>query len=360
MARGAATPAFVRKLVIKQFHDGNSMRKIGKSLNLAKSTVSDIIKTYGETASTEVRGKSTGRPCIVSPRQQRRLVRICKTYRRATLREITAIWNDASGLHLSRECCRKWMRTSGLRFYKVHINNIKIKYSLPIDFILQAKEKPLLTKKQKNKRLAWAKEKVHWSLEDWNKVIFSDESKFDVCVGDCRKRVIRSKAEAFHKDCLKRTVKFPKGQMIWGCMSAHGLGQLVLINGTINASKYQDILANSLLPSSAALYPEADFIFQQDGASSHTAKSTQKWFSDNGIKVLDWPSNSPDLNVIETLWHKMKQELRNSPQRTLPHLQGKLQSIWDSFTPDVCRSLVATMPARIAAVIKSKGDVTPY
>ncbi|RYA67823.1 hypothetical protein DD592_27240, partial [Enterobacter cloacae complex sp. 2DZ2F20B] len=61
----------------------------------------------------------------------------------------------------------------------------------------------MLTEKQKINRLNWAKSKVSWTVEDWPKVIFNDESKFDVCMGDLRKRVIRTKNEAYHKDCLK-------------------------------------------------------------------------------------------------------------------------------------------------------------
>lgn len=209
-------------------------------------------------------------------------------------------------------------------------------------------------------RLSWAKEKAQWTLEDWNKVIFSDESKFDVCVGDMRRRVIRSKQEAFHKDCLKRVVKFPHGQMVWGCMSARGLGRLSFIKGTVNAQKYQELLETSLLPSTQDLYPDGDFVFQQDGASSHTAKSTKNWLSDRHIITLNWPANSPDLNVIETVWHEMKRKLRDNPQRTLPNLQAKIEEIWHTLTPEFCRTLVSTMPARIQAVIKAKGDVTPY
>jgi hypothetical protein len=45
-------------------------------------------------------------------------------------------------------------------------------------------EKPLLTEKQKKNRLLWAQSKVKCTDEDWSKVVFSDESKFDVSVGD--------------------------------------------------------------------------------------------------------------------------------------------------------------------------------
>ncbi len=50
-----------------------------------------------------------------------------------------------------------------------------------------------------------------------------------------------------------------------------------------------------MLPSADNLYGDADFIFQQDLAPAHTAKS---WFNDHGVIVLDWPANSPDLNPI--------------------------------------------------------------
>lgn len=225
---------------------------------------------------------------------------------------------------------------------------------------LQAKEKPLLTTIQKKRRLNWAKSKKSWTTEMWSNVIFSDESKFDVCVGDFRKRVIRTKSEAFHKDCLKRTVKFPKGVMIWGCMSSKGVGKYEFIDGTVNAEKYQDILSRNLIPIAEEYFEKESFIFQQDGASSHTAKTTKIWFGNHNVKVLSWPSSSPDLNVIETLWHQMKKSLRNDPQRTIPALKAKITQIWNSFTPEYCKILVDSMPKRIQAVIAAKGDVTSY
>lgn len=73
------------------------------------------------------------------------------------------------------------------------------------------------------------------------------EPKFDVYVGDYRKLVIRT-THAFHMGCLKRSVTFPKGLMIWGCMTASGLRGFEFIEGTVKAAKYQQIIQNSLLP----------------------------------------------------------------------------------------------------------------
>ncbi len=49
-----------------------------------------------------------------------------------------------------------------------------------------------------------------------------------------------------------------------------------------------------MLPSADQLFKDADFIFQQDLAPTHTAKSTKSWLNDHGVGVLDWPLTSPE------------------------------------------------------------------
>ncbi len=56
-----------------------------------------------------------------------------------------------------------------------------------------------------------------------------------------------------------------------------------------------------MLPSADQLFKDADFIFQQDLAPVHTAKSTKSWLNDHGVGVIDWPANSPDLNPRESM-----------------------------------------------------------
>ncbi len=76
--------------------------------------------------------------------------------------------------------------------------------------------------------------------------------------------------------------------MIWGAMSSAGVGSLCFLKTNVTALVYQDIVDHFMLPSADQLFEDADFIFQQDLAPAHTAKSTKSW-------LIDWPANSPDL-----------------------------------------------------------------
>ncbi len=80
-----------------------------------------------------------------------------------------------------------------------------------------------------------------------------------------------------------------------------------------------------MLPSADQLFKDADFIFQQDLAPAHTARSTKSWLNDHGVGVLDWPANSPDLNPIENLWGIVKKKMRNKASkltRPEPHRES--------------------------------------
>ncbi len=76
------------------------------------------------------------------------------------------------------------------------------------------------------RRLTWAKEEKNWTVAQWSKVLFSDESKFCISFGNQGPRIWRKGEEAHNPSCLKSSVKFPQSVMIWGAMSFAGVGPL--------------------------------------------------------------------------------------------------------------------------------------
>ncbi len=81
-------------------------------------------------------------------------------------------------------------------------------------------------------------------------------------------RVWRKGGEAHSPSCLKSRVKFPQSVMIWGAMSSVGVGPLCFLKTNVTAPVYQEILEHFILPSADQLFKDADFIFQQDLAST--------------------------------------------------------------------------------------------
>ena len=101
-------------------------------------------------------------------------------------------------------------------------------------------------------------------------------------------------------------------QMIWGCLVGNKLGPITFVSGMVNKDVYIDILKDTFLPFIDALAADGltNIVFQQDNATSHTAKRTKEFLdnaiSAHGFSVMHWLSNSPDMNLIKQLWAHLK------------------------------------------------------
>ncbi len=101
---------------------------------------------------------------------------------------------------------------SGLKLESVHQESPRS------DVFRKRVTKPLLNQRQRQKHLTWAVEKNNWTVAQWSKVLFLDESKFCISFGNQGPRVWKNSGEAQNPCCLKSSVKFPQSVMIWAAV----------------------------------------------------------------------------------------------------------------------------------------------
>jgi hypothetical protein len=79
-------------------------------------------------------------------------------------------------------------------------------------------------------------------------------------------------------------------------------GVMVQLETRFNRDFYTPILENRMPPSVIRVYPNQNFVFQQDNCPVHTVQRVTAWFQNHNVTVLNRPSRSPDLNQIENMW----------------------------------------------------------
>lgn len=224
-----------------------------------------------------------------------------------------------------------------------------------------AQRRPLIRKANKIKRLEFAKKYVNKPISFWKKVIWSDESKFDLFGHKRRPRVWCKPGERLLEKNVQKTMKHGGGSiLVWGCFAWSGVGNLVPINGIMTADVYIDIINENLEESLLKVGLENDFIFQQDNDPKHTARKSLAFFRSSRIKLLDWPAQSPDLNPIENLWSILDQNVDKGDVTSKEKLLDALRETWDKIDEQQIRNLVESMPRRLQAVIEAKGGHTKY
>ncbi len=135
-------------------------------------------------------------------------------------------------------------------------------------------------------------------------------------------------------------------------------GELHFIDGIMNSQMYCSILKEKMLPSLRALGRRA--LFQHDNDPKHTSKATVGFLKKNRVKVIQWPSMSPDLNPIEHLWGTLKRQVEHHSPSSIQSLKEVILEEWKKIDLAKCRQLVHSMPRRLGAVIKNHGGQTKY
>ncbi|GBN12751.1 Transposable element Tc1 transposase [Araneus ventricosus] len=147
--------------------------------------------------------------------------------------------------------------------------------------------------------------------------------------------------------------------LVWGCMSASGLGNLVFIDGIMNHALYLSILRDLKL-SSQNLGIGNNFVFYEDNDSKHTALNVRLWCFYNCPQNLKTPPQSPYLNPIEYIWRELEVRARKHDIKTKSELKTVMMEEWMNIDTEITKKLVKSISKRLKAVVDAKGYTTKY
>ena len=266
----------------------------------------------------------SGRPRKLTKSDEKYLKVTSLRDRKKTSRALTAQLVQTSGTQVHSSTIRRTLIRNG------HHGRVAVR-------------KPLLRKGNKTKRLKYVREHNNWNFDQWKKVLWSDESKFEIFGSKRRQYVRRRSGEELQEPCLQPTVKHGGGSIqVWGCISAGGVGDLVRIDGIMNAEKYRQIFIHHAIQSGRRLIGPR-FTFQQDNDPKHTANKFKRYLKrkedQRVLELMEWPPHSRDLNIFEAIWdHLDRKKIKKQP-KSQEELWEVLQNARNNISEKVLQKL---------------------
>ena len=362
-------PATKWEIAVLSKKEGYNHSRIARETGVSRHCVAATLANYqrsGNSDATYLPPRDV-KKTATTPQQDAQLIRLCKAEPFLKPRELKA----RLSLHgVSLTTVKRRLREAGLNGY-------------------HAPSKPSLTDNHKAERLRFAmmhlptnfnmarfpnyeemELNTNYRFCDWDKVVFSDESMICSSASGGVTWVRRPRNKRWEaKYILDNTSSSRVTCMVWGYITKNGLGELIRLKGRNNARKYQEEVLIKYVKPFMDAHP--DLMFQQDNCPIHRAHTNRNWLDEEKIRVLDgWPAKSPDLNLIEQVWHQLKKELEGEmtgfkgayPKRQ-DQLWVKVHAAWErlrSKDPPVVKALYRSMGKRIAYVLDKQGASTPY
>ena len=330
----------LKERVVALHQERHGYKKIARALKLSRNTVAKIIQNFKKNGTVKPASKRSGRPKKITERMARLVTRKVLQDRRKSASKLAQDVSEATGSTVSAQTIRRTLHSS-----KLHGR--------------QPRRKPLLKKRHKDARLKFAKAHQTKDQTFWDKILWSDETKINIFGSDGEQKVWRRNGEAYAEGCTIPTVKHGGGSvMVWGAMSSQGVSNLHFIDRIMTADTYCKILDEHMLPTLKSLGRGA--LFQHDNDPKHSARLTSAFLKKKKVKVIEWPSMSPDINPIEHLWGVLKRRVEQRQPSSRSQLKEVISEEWHLITAETCSNLVTSMPRRLDAVLASKGGHTKY
>ena len=222
-----------------------------------------------------------------------------------------------------------------------HLSSLGYRNALPLNT-------PMLTQVHKQKRVEWA---LKHKDDNWRKTLFTDETAF---------QLFRNTIRHWYKG-VRPIRPIPKDRskiFAWAGFSVKGKTSLFCFRRIMDGKFYTEILEKHI-PEVRSMF-RGNWRFQQDNDPKHTSRIAKEFLENNVPEVMDWPSNSPDLNPIENLWAIVKRNVELRRPKNLSELELFLGEEWENIPNSLLCNLVNSMPQRCREVIEKNGERISY
>ena len=336
------TPKDTKNQIVQHLNNGDSYRKTAQAVSVSAATVQRVANHVFPGRKVEKKG----RPPKLTERDKLYCVRQVTRGGKETAVEVADSLKKELNVSVDARTVRNALVEKGL------------------GAIVKPK-KPNLSSKNVKARLEWAKAHQDWTVDDWKRVVWTDETKVNRFGSDGRKYCWKRDDMPIQPQHVQKTVKHGGGNVkLWSCITYEGVGYVVKIDNTLDQHLYKNILEEDLLNSVEHYGIEINtMIFQQDNDPKHTAKSIQGWLFEQPFVVMEWPAQPPDLSPIENMWALLKNRLYRDyeqPPRGMSEHWDRIAETWYKITKEECRKVIETMPNRCQQVIAKKGYWIDY
>lgn len=188
----------------------------------------------------------------------------------------------------------------------------------------------------------------------WEKVITSDEAWFYLTDTGRRRSIQYISRDAKRSDAeVQVHVQHPRGVMVWVGFSANGISKPLFIDpgAKISAEYYKTRVLEPFFSKEASkMYPNGGYVFHQDSAPSHKAKSTIRWLKEHRIAFItpeQWMPSSPDASPCDYfLWGYLKGRLNARKPRSVEGLKKAIADELRKVPLEMIRRALRAWPQR--------------
>ena len=213
-----------------------------------------------------------------------------------------------------------------------------------------------------SQRLAFAQKYCGWTIKEWERVVWTDESTFEVGKNSRQVHVWRNAYERYSSSCIVPTFKSGRTSlMIWGAFAGGQKSQLVFMPKDRRSAKdFVEVVYNVELLHFMSRVPQG--LLMEDGALVHRSKVCEQWRQIHLLEKLDWPANSPNLNPTENISKILKDVVQHGPicPKHLDDLKVVIEREWRLINGTKLLQLCHSMPSRLQAVIEANGGHTRW